>query len=148
VTEFDRPPAVTVSAAMPRALKTVLVIAVLQVIGNLAAGLLVVTAISSAAEHNQELASPGLAYLTVVVSFLAAAGLVVGAILVGRGNDRGRYLLIALECLTALGGVLTLVTGSVAGLVTIALAVVAITTLTRDTVQAWFELRGSQRRTG
>lgn len=131
-------PAPAIRQSMPGPVKWAIGLAFFQVVSNVLVGVLVAAAISDAEEHGEQLATPGLAYFSEYVSFIAAAALVVAAIGMIQGFVWARNLLVVIEVLTAIDGVITLLGGTPSGTLSVVLPLLVCRWLFMPKVRAWF----------
>ncbi|WP_275292986.1 hypothetical protein [Amycolatopsis sp. La24] len=82
------------------------------------------------------------------LSYAFAAGLLAAGIVVLLGYGWGRWALLAVEVLSALGGLLNLAGGGVAAAAGLVLAGAVATTLFHAEAKAWFAAKAAQRRAG
>ncbi|MEU6642758.1 hypothetical protein ABZ863_09415 [Saccharomonospora sp. NPDC046836] len=120
---------------MPFSLKISLGILTLQVLSNVATGVMLVYFAAEAAEHGRSAAL--LQYLLGYGSLAIAVVVIVSAVLLGRRVPGARAVVTVLEVLTVISGVVALVQGSPQGIVGISLAVLVIVHLFRPDVNAW-----------
>lgn len=133
-------------ARMPGRLKWALAFAYVQVVANLGFGLLLSASINDVVSHGEELANPGLAYFAEYFSYLAAVAILVAAIAVTTGRAWGRTLLAVFEGLAVLNGIVTLVQGTLSGLLGIVLAIVVIASLFNPAARDWLDQKEALRR--
>lgn len=131
---------------MPLGLKFVLGFVYVQVVINALFGVLIQVEISEAAEHGQELAHATLVYFAEYLSFATAVALLVGAVVVTRGVEWGRIVLVIVEAIAIVSGVITLFNGSPQAVIGLVLAGLVIKTLLEDNVKAWLDGKAYSRR--
>lgn len=131
---------------MPGRLRAAVVFVFLQALLNGVFGLFAQLEIARGKDHGQDPA--GVLYLIEFLSYVFAAGLLASGIAILLGYDWGRWALLACEVLSAISGLINLVSGSPQALVGLVLAGLVVTTLFQEQVKAWFEAKAAQRRAG
>ncbi|PKV94852.1 hypothetical protein ATK30_5740 [Amycolatopsis echigonensis] len=131
---------------MPGRLRAALVFVFLQALLNGILGIFAQLEIARWQDHGQDPA--GVLYLVEFLSYIFAAGLLASGIAILVGYDWGRWALLACEVLSAIGGLINLVSGSPQALLGLVLAGLVVTTLFQEQVKAWFEAKAAQRRAG
>ncbi|MGW7536134.1 hypothetical protein [Amycolatopsis sp. NPDC054798] len=134
----------TPALRMPGRLRGALVFVFLQALLNGLYGVLAQVEIARWVDHGQDPA--GVLYLIEFLSYLFAAGLLASGIAILLGYDWGRWALLACEVLSAISGLINLVSGSPQALVGLVLAGLVVSTLFQAQVKAWFEAKAAQRR--
>lgn len=121
--------------AMPGRLKGVLAILGFQILANAFVGFLVLDAVLDATGHGADVDGAGLAYFLVFLSFAVALTLLVSAVLTPSRMPWIRPTVIVVESIGILGGAINLLTGQLAAVIGILLAIAVITSLNRDEVR-------------
>lgn len=129
---------------MPGRLRGALVFVFLQALLNGIFGIFAQLEIARWVDHGQDPA--GVLYLIEFLSYVFAAGLLASGIAILLGYDWGRWALLVCEGLSAIGGLINLVSGSPQALVGLVLAGLVVTTLFQQQVKDWFEAKAAQRR--
>ncbi|WP_200862908.1 hypothetical protein [Amycolatopsis orientalis] len=129
---------------MPGRLRAALAFVFVQALLNGVFGIFARLEIARWTDHGQDPA--GVLYVIEFLSYLFAVGLLASGIAILLGYDWGRWLLLAFEALSAIGGLINLVSGSPQALVGLVLAGLVVTTLFQEQVKAWFEAKAAQRR--
>ncbi|WP_033288470.1 hypothetical protein [Amycolatopsis jejuensis] len=129
---------------MPGRLRAALVFVFVQALLNGAFGVLAQVEISSRQDHGQEVM--GALYLAEYLSYVFAVGLLVSGLAITLGYDWGRWPLLVFEGLSAIGGLITLFSGSPQAVIGLVLAGLVVSTLFHDTVRSWFDAKAYQRR--
>lgn len=122
---------------MPRQLKFVRVFLWIQAVLNLLVSVLVTGLAINELDHGNEEA--GLSLVLAVLGFVVAVVLVACAVRISRGSPWVRPTVIAVEGLSVVMGVISLVSGgAVTQLIGMAIAVAIIVTLNKPEERAWF----------
>ncbi|WP_409490108.1 hypothetical protein [Amycolatopsis sp. cmx-11-12] len=122
---------------MPRQLKFVRVFLWIQAVLNLLVSALVTSLAINELDHGNEEA--GLSLALAVLGFVVAVVLVACAVRISRGSPWVRPTVIAVEGLSVVMGVISLVSGgAVTQLIGMAIAVAIIVTLNKPEERAWF----------
>ena len=124
--------------SMPGRLVGVLVVLVLQVIGNGFLGWAIVDELNEDAEHGATVDGAGVFYFLGYLSIAMAAVLLVCVVLTVRPRAWVRPVVIAIEALAVVSGVINLANGAVAGLLGIVIAAVVIAVLLSEDVVHWY----------
>ncbi|OLE28375.1 MAG: hypothetical protein AUG49_02650 [Catenulispora sp. 13_1_20CM_3_70_7] len=133
------------SLKMPVPLKVALGVVFLQALINGLAGFLIMSEISDADEHGQQMAHQFLAHVAEFVSFIAAVLLVLAALAATTGAEWGRVVLIVLEGITVVSNVFTLISGSGSGALGFVFPIIVIGELSRVRTRKWFAAKASAR---
>lgn len=133
------------SLKMPVPLRVALGAVFFQALVNGLAGFLIMSLISDADEHGQQMAHPFLAHFAEYGSFVAAVLLVLAALAVATGTEWGRVVLIVLEGITVVSNGFTLISGSGSGALGFVFPIFVIGELSRVRTRKWFDAKASAR---
>jgi hypothetical protein len=125
--------------SMPGRLVGVLVVLVIQMIGNGFLGWVLVDELNEDASHGMSMDGSGGFYFVGYLSIAVALVLLVCAVLTVRPRAWVRPVVIAVEAVSIISGLVDLVNGAVAALLGIVIAIVVIATLMSEEVVEWYQ---------
>jgi ABC-type maltose transport system permease subunit len=124
--------------SMPGRLIGVLVVLVIQSIGNGFLGWVLVDELNEDAEHGASVDGAGLFYFLGYLSIALSVLMVVCVVLTVRPRVWVRPVIITIEAFAVINGVINLFNGAVAGLLGIVIAGVVIAVLLSEDVMDWY----------
>ncbi|WP_020657316.1 hypothetical protein [Amycolatopsis benzoatilytica] len=124
---------------MPGRLRTALAFVFLQILLNGAFGVLMQVEMNREADHGQDPVAA--LQIATYISYVTVVAMLAAAVAIILGHGWGRLVLIAFEALSAVSGLITLVSGSPQALIGIVLAALVVATLLNKEVLAWFEAK-------
>jgi hypothetical protein len=125
--------------SMPGRLVGVLVVLVVQILGNGFLGWALIDELNDDAEHGASVDDAGVFYFLGYLSLVVAVVLLVCAVLTVRPRVWARPVIITIEGIAIISGLINLVNGAVAGLIGIVIAVVVIAVLMSEEVLDWYQ---------
>lgn len=124
--------------SMPGRLIGVLVVLVIQAIGNGFLGWVLVDELNEDAGHGATVEGAGVFYFLGYLSIALAVVLLVCVVLTVRPRPWVRPVIITIEAFAIISSVINLVNGAVAGLIGIVLAAAIISVLLKEDVVDWY----------
>jgi hypothetical protein len=124
--------------SMPGRLIGVLVVLVVQILGNGFLGWALIDELNDDAEHGASVDDAGVFYFLGYLSLVVAAVLLVCAVLTVRPRVWARPVIITIEGIAIISGLINLVNGAVAGLIGIVIAIAVIAVLMSEEVLDWY----------
>jgi len=124
--------------SMPGRLIGVLVVLVIQAIGNGFLGWVIVDELNEDAEHGANVEGAGVFYFLGYLSIALAVLALVCVVFTVRPRAWVRPVIITIEAVAAISGLINLVNGAVAGLVGIVVAGALIAVLLSEDVVEWY----------
>jgi hypothetical protein len=124
--------------SMPGRLIGVLVVLVVQILGNGFLGWALIDELNDDAQHGASVDDAGVFYFLGYLSLVVAAVLLVCAVLTVRPRVWARPVIITIEGIAIISGLINLVNGAVAGLIGIVIAIAVIAVLMSEEVLDWY----------
>lgn len=124
--------------SMPGRLIGVLVVLGLQVLGNGFLGWVLIDELNEDASHGVSMDGTGVFYFLGYLSVTMAVVLLVCAVFTVRPRVWARSVIMTIESIAILSGLINLVSGAVASLLGIIIAIVVISVLMSDDVRDWY----------
>jgi hypothetical protein len=125
--------------SMPGRLIGVLVVLVVQILGNGFIGWAIIDELNDDAEHGASMDDAGVFYFLGYLSLVVAVVLLICAVLTVRPRVWARPVIITIEGIAIISGLINLVNGAVAGLIGIVIAIAVIAVLMSEEVLDWYQ---------
>ncbi|HEY4453795.1 MAG TPA: hypothetical protein VGN81_05730 [Pseudonocardiaceae bacterium] len=122
---------------LPKPLRTARVLIWIQFAASVLLLVLVFGEVASIADHGQQMSSLGM--FEVVEDPIVVVLALIAAIFIASRKPWVRPLVVIVEALAVMNGIINVVSGAVAGLVGIVLAIFVVTLMFRPEVTAWAE---------
>lgn len=131
----------TQRVSMPGRLIGVLVVLVIQMLGNGFIGWVLIDELNEDASHGATADNAGVLYFLGYLSLAVAVLLLVCFVCTVRPRPWARPVIITIEAVSIISGLVNLVNGAVAGLIGIVIAGVIIATLMNEDSVEWYRRR-------
>jgi hypothetical protein len=125
---------------MPRQLKIVLAVLIFQILANSFVGYVVLAEVQDAESHGQDVEGAGLVYFASVLSFVAAALLLLCVVMTFQRLAWVRPTVITIQVVNIVSGLIALLSsGQVTALTGIVLSIAVISVMSKDDVRDWYQ---------